>query len=119
MTVIRARVCFCRQRFSSLHHLVDHVVKGGYRIVERRSLLFICDFVDRWPIGSAMTNRCPIRSGMTEGSAMTGKWSAMTGKWSGHDGETPIKTKPDSLTNQRLPGIKSIGNFKLCWVENK
>ena len=59
-----------------------------------------------------MTNRCPIRSGMTEGSAMTGKWS-------GHDGETPIKTKPDSLTNQRLPGIKSIGNFKLCWVENK
>ena len=37
----------------------------------------------------------------------------------GDDVESPIKTKPDSLTNQGLPGIKSIGNFKLCWVENK
>lgn len=25
--------------FVSLHHLIDHVVKGGYRIVARRSLL--------------------------------------------------------------------------------
>lgn len=26
--------------FVSLHHLIDHVVKGGYGIVARRSLLF-------------------------------------------------------------------------------
>ena len=36
----------------------------------------------------------------------------------GHDEETHIKIKPDSLTNQRLLGI-NVANVKLYSIQNK